>query len=410
MAPIRLGIVGGRRGGSLNRAVEHLQNEVEITWVCDVDEGVLASWKEKYPNVRTERSYERLLDAKDLDAVYLATPMQLHAQQAVAALRAGKHVLTEVIAATTLDECWELVEAVEATGLTYMMAENYCYMRPNMLVLNLVESGLFGRITHAEGGYVHDCRHLMHEPNGDLTWRGRVQKEWSCNIYPTHSVGPIAQWLGVNRPGGDAFDVTATFVSAPVAMGRYFHATFGADHPGARPDYWRQGDSQVTLIRTKRGAVIVLRVDAVSARPHNMVHYALQGERGAYLSPRHDKEGPLVWLEGVSAGASPPVGGVPAQWESLWVHASTHEHPLWQQWGGVARKAGHGGGDFFILADFVRSIRDGVPPPVDVYDAVTWSCITPLSARSVEQGGAPVGVPNFLKGKRAGSSERRDAG
>src|SRR5690606_18218897 len=104
---------------------------------------------------------------------------------------AGKHVLSEVIAANTLEECWELVEAVERTGGTYMMAENYCYMRPNLMVETIAERGLFGRVTHLEGAYVHDCRILYANPDGSLTWRGELRRTRDCVYYPTHSLGPV---------------------------------------------------------------------------------------------------------------------------------------------------------------------------------------------------------------------------
>ena len=132
------------------------------------------------------------------------------------------------------------------------------------------------------------------------------------NTYPTHSLGPVAQWLGINR--GDRLVETATWMSPAQAARQYAVDRFGADHPYAAPDHWRHGDSASTLLRTARGAVIVLRFDATSPRPHNMTHYALQGTRGAYASARHSGEDPLIWLDGRSPGQSPP----DAAWEPLW--------------------------------------------------------------------------------------------
>jgi hypothetical protein len=137
--------------------------------------------------------------------------------------------------------------------------------------------------------------------------------------------------------------------------------------------------------------VIVLRVDASSPRPHNMTHYALQGTGGAYLSPRFPGDEPLVWLDGSSPGQSPP----DAAWEPLWRYAAEFEHPRWRERGELAGRTGHGGGDFFVIEDFVDAIRAGSSPPIDVYDAVTWSVIAPLSEASVAAGGRPVAVPDF---------------
>lgn len=392
MERVRLAVVGGRRGGHFGRVLTALAEKVELTAVCDLSAAVTARWREECPWARPFARYEDLLAGGVCDAVLLATPLPLHAGQAVQALRAGLHVLSEVTAAATLEECWELVETVEATGRTYMLAENYCYMRPNMLVRRLVEAGLFGRLTYAEGAYIHDCRHLMFDEAGGLTWRGELRR-WDGNLYPTHSLGPVAQWLGVNR--GDRLVETLTWTTPAVARQLYAERRFGHDHPAARYA-WIGGDSATTLIRAASGAVIVLRVDVSSPRPHNMTHYLLQGTQAAYVSARHEDEEPLVWIDGRSPGQSPP----DAAWEPLWRYADEFEHPRWRERGALAAGSGHGGGDFFVIEDFVDAVRAGSPPPIDVYDAVTWSAISPLSVASVAAGGRPVAVPDFRRARR----------
>ena len=387
---VRLAIVGGRRGGSFHTALDVLADKVELAAICDPDEAVRRQWAEHHPHVRRFERYEDLLEWDGCNAVLLATPLQLHARQSVQAMTAGKHVLSEVVAATTLDECWELVETVEKTGMTYMMAENYCYMRPNMMVLNMVSQGLFGDIIHAEGAYIHDTRDLAVRPDGSLTWRGELHRDFSRNRYPTHSLGPVAQWLGINRT--DRFVSTVTLVSDPFGLRRYVRDHFGDRHPGARPGFFQQGDSAVSLLRTEKGALVVIRVDSCSPRPHNMTHYALQGVTGSYLSPRYHGEDPLIWLEGRSQGYT---DGKPPKWDSLWKYADEFEHPRWKQWGEQASRAGHGGGDFFVIEDFVNAVLGGTPPPIDVYDAVTWSSLIPLSQESVAKGGSAVEVPYF---------------
>jgi predicted dehydrogenase len=390
---IKLAVVGGRRGDAFNRALEAFSERVGLTAVCDLSEEVRARWKSNYPWVETFASYEELLAKADCNAVFIATPMLLHAGQAVQALQAGKHVVSEVIAAATIDDCWQLVETVERTGLVYMLAENYCYMRPNMMVLNMAQQGLFGEITYAEGAYIHDCRNLLFSPDAETTWRGQLRRQFNCNTYPTHSLGPVAQWLGVNRPGGDRMVTTATWTSAGRSTQRYASELLGPDHPATQDAFWRLGDSATTVIRTERGAVIVLRVDWASARPHNMTHYVLQGVHGGYVSARHEHEDPLIWIDGRSPGKSPG----DAAWEPLWNYSAQYEHPRWQQWRAQAEKAGHGGGDFFVLEDFINAIQRGTRPPIDVYDAVTWSSIMPLSDQSVARGNVPVEIPDFAR-------------
>jgi predicted dehydrogenase len=145
--PVKLAIVGGHRGVSFNAALALLHDQVQLTAVCDLSEGVLAAWRAEHPEIQTFVSYDDLLERADCNAVFICTPLMLHADQAVQALEAGKHVLSEVVAAATLEDCWRLVEAVERTRRTYMLAENYCYMRPNMMVLNMAQQGVFGDLT-----------------------------------------------------------------------------------------------------------------------------------------------------------------------------------------------------------------------------------------------------------------------
>jgi predicted dehydrogenase len=393
---IKLAVVGGHRGASFAQALEALSEQAELTAICDLAEDVRLKWKERYPHIQTFASYDELLERGDCTAVFICTPLQLHAAQAVQALEAGKDVLSEVVAATTLDDCWRLVETVEKTGRTYMLAENYCYMRANMMVLNMVEQGVFGETTYAEGAYIHDCRALLLNEQNEFTWRARLRLSMNGNTYPTHSLGPVAQWLRVNRAGGDRLDTTATWMSPSRAVAGYIRERLGESHAAARDEYWTLGDSATTVIQTEKGSVIVLRVDWASPRPHNMTHYALQGTRAAYISARrhHEREDDLIWIDGMSPGSS-PTGD--AQWEPLWKYADQYEHPYWRAWRVEAERAGHGGGDFFILRDFFTAVQSGSQPPIDVYDAVTWSSIVPLSAESVARGGTPVEVPRFRR-------------
>jgi len=130
-----------------------------------------------------------------------------------------------------------------------------------------------------------------------------------------------------------------------------------------------------------------------------MTHYGLQGNAGAFVSARHGGEEPLVWIEGISPGSNLPGSSSQPEWQSLWALAPEYEHPRWAERGDEATAAGHGGGDFFVLEDFIDAVLGERAPAIDVYDAVTWSSITPLSAQSVSEGGATVEVPDFRAGR-----------
>jgi predicted dehydrogenase len=394
---IRCGVIGvGSRGTYLMQLAMNVK-DVDIVAVCDIAEpavkrarDIVAKARGKSPDGYGNKGptdYRRMLERKDLDAVIITTPIDLHAPMAIDALRAGKAVLSEVAAATTMDDCRDLARAVEETRGFYMMAENVCYFRDCMMVLNMVQQGLFGEsFTYAECGYVHDCRSLIFKPDGTLTWRGeRMCRDVTGNRYPTHAIGPVAQWMGINKT--DRFVSLVSMSSRPFGARQYAIRQFGKDSPQARIDF-QGGDTNTTLIRTAKGAVIDLRYDIASPRPHkSTVYHSLQGEKAAYQSLTGE-----VWIDGKSEKY---------EWEPVAKYARQYDHPYWQKWGKDAEQTGHGGADFFVIQEFFDALRAGKRPPIDVYDAVTWSCIIPLSAESIRKGSVPVEMPDFTKNAKA---------
>ncbi|MDG0813352.1 Gfo/Idh/MocA family oxidoreductase [Cohnella rhizosphaerae] len=389
---VKLAIVGGNRGASFMNALHALADRIDLTAACDLNELVLNRWKEIFPGIRTYHDYSRMLEDPSIDAVFVISPMHLHARHAIEALNAGKHALSEVIAVQSDEEARELIETVERTGLKYMMSENYCFSRSNLMVEQMAMQGSFGEITHVEGGYIHDLRHLIHHPDGSLTWRGQLHKNYNGVNYPTHSIGPVARWIGLNRPGGDKLRSISAQVSESRALREYFAEHYGKDHPAAGEGYWSQGDSAVATLKTEKGVLITLRVDWTSVRPHNKTHYMLQGTKGAYLSGRHPQEEDLVWLKDRSP-ANPDDGS--ERWEALTRYAGEYEHPKWRKWGHLAAGTKHGGGDFLVLEEFISAIQEDRAPHVDVYDAVAWSSVFYLSMASVKAGGMPIRIPDY---------------
>lgn len=388
-APLRVAVVGVNRGQSFAHSAALLSDQIRLTALCDIRAQALQPWRDN-AEIRLYNDYQQVLEDPDIDAVCIATPIKLHARQAIAALNAGKHVLSEVSAAWTLDECRDLIEAVQGSGLTYMMAENCCFMRPVMMVQEMVRRGIFGDLMHAEGSYIHAIPELLFDEGDELTWRGCLCRDELCDIYPTHSLGPVCKWLGVGE--SDQLKSLACWQSGSHAVADYVRRTKGEHHPLADSSKWRLPDTVHLSLQTAHGRLIHHRLDIVSPRPHNMNHYALQGTRAAVNFNVTPSLEPLVWIE----GRSPTRGdGVPLSWEPLYQYADEFEHPLWREWGDEARKTGHGGADYFAIREFAAAIRESRPPTVDVYDAVTWSSVTPLSALSLQNGNAPVEVPNW---------------
>lgn len=394
--PIRFAVIGAGRGKTFINAAS-VSKDIEMVAICDQNAEGLKPWEDN-STLRLYTGDDQVLNDPEVDAVCLATPVPLHAAQAMAALNAGKHVLSEVTAAYTLEESWDLIATVERTGLTYMMAENFCYMPQILQVQNMVEQGVFGDLVYASGSYIHDCRNLFFNEQGDLTWRGDLRHEMVANSYPTHSLGPIARWLGINRT--DFFKTTATWHSNSHAASHYAERNH-ADRPDyAKPNFWKHPDTLTTNIRTEKGVLIDLRFDACSVRPHNMNRYELQGTKASFSwpdGPGEDWERPLIWIEGRSPANDQGIAG---SWEPLSKYREEYDHPLWREHREIAKTFGHGGGDFFTLREFCQAIKEERPPMIDVYDAVTWSSITPLSVQSIANGNVPVAMPNFKEERK----------
>ena len=219
---LRSAVIGASRGKTFIQSAQMLENEgVRLTAICDRNPEMLKEWAGT-PGVKLYSDYDQVLADPEIDAVCIATPVRLHAQQAIAALNAGKHVLSEVTAVSTLEEGYDLIDAVKRSGLTYMMAENYCYMEPILQVQQMVEQGVFGELVFASGAYLHDCRGLLFTPEGDLTWRGNGRRTAQPGTsYPTHSMGPIARWLGINQT--DRLKKMSVFTSRALAAAHYAH-------------------------------------------------------------------------------------------------------------------------------------------------------------------------------------------
>ncbi|MBI3944554.1 MAG: Gfo/Idh/MocA family oxidoreductase [Armatimonadetes bacterium] len=372
-------------GGVEARAV-YDPNPDNLLRALDVAEEALGKRPEGYS--AGPDAYERLLARDDVDAVLIASPVPLHAPMATAALRAGKHVLSEVGAAVTIEQCWDLVHAAEESQRIYMLAENACYIRNNLVILEMVRKGVFGDLTYAEGGYVHDLRSGLFRADGSLTWRGELAQN-AGNWYPTHPMGPVSQWLGVNR--GDRLVSLVSLSSREAGASHLARQKLGVEKAAG---LGFANDSNNTLIRTAKGALIDLRFDVSSARPClSTMHLTLQGTTASYDSRDANSK---IWIEGRTEGHT---------WEPLSEYAEEFEPALWRKWGEEAKKTGHGGADFFSISEFLDVVRTGRPSPIDAVDAATWSCITPLSAASAAAGGQPREIPDFTQGSW---NKRRD--
>jgi predicted dehydrogenase len=364
---LQVGIVGAPRGSGFMAGFGAV-TETEVVACCDVEPEALARVRERYGIERLYTDFAAML-ASGIDIVVVATPMPLHVPMAVQALDAGKHVLSEVPAATDLDQCWDLVQAVRRSGRKYMMAENYCYRKPSMLLKRMAEHGLFGELYFGEGEYIHELKEL----NEQTKWRRRWQTGRNGNTYPTHSLGPLLQWMQDR-------------VVSVACMGSGHH------YRDPRGDIYENEDTTLTLCKLARGGLVKLRLDMLSERPHHLTYYALQGTKGCFEEARGLGDVAKVWLAEYSEKKN--------QWRPLADFEAEFLPEWWRNPPEEAVRAGHGGGDYFEVRDFVDSILSDSQPPVSVYEALDYTVPGLVSQESIARGGTALPVPDFREIQR----------
>jgi predicted dehydrogenase len=411
---VRIGVIGAGF-----RSHEHITNfllrpDVEIIALADpqqrsINEALqlFKTYNAALPVVYNNGNddYKKLLERKDIDAVLICSPWQYHSQQAIDSMLAGKIVGAEVCGAITLQECWEVVKTSEKTKIPVMLLENVCYRRDVMAVLNMVQKGLFGEVLHAQGGYQHDLRGVLFNDGktaynsgvdfgataySEAQWRTQHYLDRNGELYPTHGLGPVAMMLDINR--GNKMTKLSSVATKALGLTQYIknHPKGGANHPNAKLKF-KCGDIVNTQIQCASGQTILLTHDTSSPRPYNL-GFRVQGTEGLWQDYGwgNNNQG-FVYLEKHAAKKH--------QWDNSEDWLKNNDHPLWKKFGETAESAGHGGMDFFVDNAFIECIKNNQPFPIDVYDYASWYAITPLSEKSIIEGGAVQNIPDFTKGK-----------
>jgi predicted dehydrogenase len=385
----RIAFVGvGGRGTSLLKNV--LAAEGKVVSICDIVPEkanaacslVVAAGQPK-PSTYTDgdHAFEKLLEQKDVDFVIVATPWVWHAPVALSAMKHGKDVAVEVPGVVTLEDCWNIVETSEQTRKHCVMLENCCYGYNETLVLRMVNAGLLGDLLYGEGAYLHDLREELFSSKGEGLWRRAEHTMRDGNLYPTHGLGPVANYMGVNR--GDAFSYIVSMSSPQKGLDQYLKAKLSPSDPRTKERYVT-GDVNVSLIKTHKGLTLTVKHSVSTPHPYDRINQ-IAGTKGIF-----EDYPARIYLDG-QAGSE--------NWTGIESFKS-YEHPLWTHQGDLAQKlGGHGGMDFIMLYRLLQCVRTGLPPDMDVYDAAAWSSVQPLSIQSVAKGSAPMQFPDFTRGK-----------
>ena len=403
---VRVGIIGlGNRGsGAVHRLA--MIPGVEIVALCDIREEAVQKqldWlkSEKLPEPRrtfsgTEESWKALCDWDEVDVVYSATPWAMHVPVALYAMRAGRHALTEVPSAFTVDECWELVETSEKTLRHCMQLENCVYGEMEMLMLSMARQGVLGELTYGECAYIHDLRRSCCEKYYK-DWRFHWNAEHKGNQYPTHGLGPIALSMDINR--GDRFDYLVSLESQQAGFEK-----FARDHYPEGD--WRRGkrvamgDMNVTLVKTAKGRAIQVQHDVSSPRPYTRIDL-LSGTKGTFwgMPWRVYEEGKTCYKMFFDDPNSTSRNHQYLSDEEAEKFREKYRHPLWRKIGSTAAEVGgHGGMDFIMDLRWAYCLQNGMPLDMDVYDLAAWCSLCELTERSVRGRSKSVDIPDFTRG------------
>ena len=390
---VRVGCVGlGARGSGAVHRISQIPG-VEVAAICDIRPEAVAAqqkWlsKNKKPAAKEfigAEAWKALCQWDGIDVVYNTTPWALHVPVALAAMRGGKHVFTEVPSAFTVDQCWELVETSEQTKRHCMQLENCCYGEIEMLAFNICHLGLLGELKHGEGAYIHDLRsyNLTGYYNN---WRLRWNIPHKGNQYPTHGLGPICQYMDINR--GDRFDYLVSLESQPTGFATLARETIKNADDWRRKADIQMGDMNTTLIKTVKGRSIMVQHDVASPRPYSRINL-ISGTKGMLCDYPY-----RLAVEGKpGAGAHGFDDKLAAEWREK------YKHPLWKRAGEIAKKVGgHGGMDFLMDLRWAFCLQNGLPLDMNVYDLASWCSLCELTEKSVRNRSNSVDVPDFTRG------------
>lgn len=410
---IRIGVIGTGLRASGHVELLIARKDVSIIAFADPDIKMMGISQKMLANAGLPKAkeysngnddYILMLRNEKLDAVIIASPWEFHIPQAIEAIKNGVIPGLEVCGAMALQECWDIVNISEKMNIPVMMLENVCYRRDVLSVLNMVRSGVFGELLHLQGGYEHDLRGVKFNDGitaygsgvefgekgfSESKWRTWHSVHRNGELYPSHGLGPIANMINLNK--GNLLTKLSSVSTKARGLHNYIinHPKGGENHPNAKIKF-KLGDIVTTQLQTINGETIVLTHDTNNPRPYNL-GFRVQGTKGIWQDNYFGnfKDG-LIYIEGKSKHDS---------WENPESLLTEFDHPLWKKYEKGAEGAGHGGMDFFVINAFIECIKRKAPFPLDVYDLATWYAITPISEKSIAEGGTLQEIPDFTRGK-----------
>ena len=361
MDKVKIGVIGGGRGKSMIRYGREASN-AELVAICDFRDDVQERMKKECgeDGISYYSDYDEFLK-HDMDAVVLANYANQHAPFAIKAMKAGKHVFSEVLPVQTLKEAVELIETVEETGKIYAYGENYCYMSAPYEMRKLYRQGLIGEFEYGEGEYVHNCEPIWPEITyGEPDhWRNNMYATFYC----THSIGPMIHITGLRPVRVTGFEGPKTERKLRVGS--------------------KSGSFGMELIQLENGGIFKsihgdLYVDSI--------WYSIYGSKGNMESARESAQNGA--FDRIYIHADEYSGGYDTTKKDTYLPTRAQDEQ--------AKSFGHGTSDFYTMYNFVRKIQgDPDADIIDVYEALDMFLPGLFAYRSVLNGGIPMEIPNL---------------
>ena len=393
----------GARGTGHAKQIASI-NGTEVIAICDLHKDLVERSKkncteigkgERHKNIRlyhgSENEWITMLDEVKPDIVFISTNWNTHAPMAVESMKKNVHAFVEVPIATTIEDMWRIIDTSEKTKKHCMMMENVNYGRDELMFLNMCRKGYIGDFLHAEAAYIHELRFQMEEQErGTGSWRTHHYAKSRGNLYPTHGLGPVAQYMNLGR-GDDNFKSLVSYSTPGLGRKLYAEKNYSSDHKWNKLEY-NNGDLNTSILKTTLGRTVMVQWDETSPRPYSR-HNLIQGTKGilAGFPTRVALEG---GVEGITKNHHSW-----AQGDDIKKLYEKYDHPLYKRVGEEARRmGGHGGMDFIMRYRIIECLRQGKPLDQNVYEGCFWSAVTPLSADSIINNGAPQKFPDFTRG------------
>lgn len=379
----------GHRGIHLAKLAEQT-GEFDVVAVCDTyldkAEDTAKQLKEKYgTDPKAFQEVHAMYDAIKPEAVIIACSWEDHARMACEAMERGIAVGLEVGGAYSEKECWDLVDTYERTKTPFMFLENVCYNKCELIATSLARNGAFGKIVYCSGSYGHDIREEIASGNIMRHYRLRNYINRNCDNYPTHELGPIARILDITR--GNRFTSLISMASGSFGLKEYVKGK--EKYSDLQDVEFKQADVVETFISCENGELISIKLDTTLPRVAQR-DLIIAGTKGRYEGNLHS-----VQLEGEFSIFS---------WDYKDQFGTEDNYleylpSIWSDMDEEKKQAGHGGMDYLEMVEWAKALRKGDKMPIDVYDAVSWMCITYLSEQSIAGGGVRIEIPDFTRGK-----------